>query len=1203
MLKDLVSVESGFQTSVNIAFDLNNDDKIRTFIPTESSIDIIEQIFLSTAVTSTQRARILIGAYGRGKSHIILVLLSLLYKKDRSLFTRLLSKIQEYNPDLYDYIDNYLSSESRILPIIVNGSGASLTQSFLNALQISLNNAGLNKIMPDTHFEAAVNCINNWKDNYPETYEKLKSRISIGIEKLILSLKEYDVTAYKEFEAIYPDLTSGSEFNPFLGFDVVELYEKIAIKLNEHGYCGIYVIYDEFSKYLESSISSATLSDIKLLQDFAEKCNRSGAVQMHLMLICHKDIANYIDSNLPKEKVDGWRGVSGRFLHMNLHNNYAQMYEIISTVIRKNPDEWESYCGQNEAVFDSLKDRYISNGLIADAQNADLCIKGCYPLHPVSTFILPRISEKIAQNERTLFTFLSAEEKNTLNEFIKANTSDFPLLTPEKIYDYFESLLRSEPYTSEIHQLYKLSSVILKKISENTLEQKIIKTITLIYAIEQFEKLAPTYDTIVNIFRDTELNEDIIGNALNNLIKNECLVYLKRSNGYLKLKESSGVDIPAEIEKTVETIKSKVKLSDILNSFNNDNYLYPNRYNDNYEMIRYFDFLFITGNEYINEKNWKARLDSTQADGIVFAIIPESLENLEIIEKSISKQEYGNSRLVFILPKVFRSIEETAYEIKAVQMLKIQAEDDDLLADEYGIYLDDLEEIIAGFISDYVRPEKNMASYYHQGNEYKLTRKAQLSSLLSQICELTYSRTPIINNESINKKELSTVAINSRAKIISGLLASELLPNLGLTGTGQDVSIMRSVLLRTGIINNIQEEPKINLAPEDKNLKYTLDIIKDFIENSTSDNEGEFYELYRMLTGPDYKIGLRLGVIPLLLSTVFHEYKSQLIIKRNGIEEKITANLINDINNNPKQFTVFCDKSDDNKNHFIISLEDLFAEYTSEKERSINRYAFLTQAMNRWYLDLPKYSKELQKDFNQETGTFEDLDKSAKKFIRDIKKAIINPRDYIYEGLAETFDSKPCSNELIEKIRTVKSIYDRALGSLVKSLCNTSKSLFTSAQEETFSRASKKWALSLKESTKTHLFSGNENQIIELFESGNDKDEPLIRAAGRLITSLKIEDWTETTKAFFIERLKTVVDTVNAFDKTEAQNGIGANSYKIVFVDNSGNEHERSFQKTEYSKRAKLLFNEVQTAVDEMGQSISDQEKRQVLVEILEKLC
>lgn len=40
--------------------------------------------------------------------------------------------------------------------------------------------------------------------------------------------------------------------------------------------------------------------------------------------------------------------------------------------------------------------------------------------------------------------------------------------------------------------------------------------------------------------------------------RKECIVYLKRSNNYLKLKESSGVDIPQEIAKKIESNGSVV---------------------------------------------------------------------------------------------------------------------------------------------------------------------------------------------------------------------------------------------------------------------------------------------------------------------------------------------------------------------------------------------------------------------------------------------------------------------------------------------------------------------------------------------------------------------------------------------------------------------------------------------------------------------
>ena len=41
-MRDMISVASGFQYSVNIGYDLGCDDKLRNFIPTKSALGIIE---------------------------------------------------------------------------------------------------------------------------------------------------------------------------------------------------------------------------------------------------------------------------------------------------------------------------------------------------------------------------------------------------------------------------------------------------------------------------------------------------------------------------------------------------------------------------------------------------------------------------------------------------------------------------------------------------------------------------------------------------------------------------------------------------------------------------------------------------------------------------------------------------------------------------------------------------------------------------------------------------------------------------------------------------------------------------------------------------------------------------------------------------------------------------------------------------------
>ena len=102
-MSKIISVASGFQYSVNIGYDLNNDDKLKNFIPTRSSLALMEDILLSTNPTSTERARVLIGAYGKGKSHIVLTILAMLMKRNPVLFEKANPKIDE-NPRLRQII-------------------------------------------------------------------------------------------------------------------------------------------------------------------------------------------------------------------------------------------------------------------------------------------------------------------------------------------------------------------------------------------------------------------------------------------------------------------------------------------------------------------------------------------------------------------------------------------------------------------------------------------------------------------------------------------------------------------------------------------------------------------------------------------------------------------------------------------------------------------------------------------------------------------------------------------------------------------------------------------------------------------------------------------------------------------------------------------------------------------------------------------
>ena len=79
----LVSSNDNFQSSVNLQFDLNRLNKINSYIPTQQSVIILKRYL--NAVYNTKynedNATVLIGPYGRGKSHLLLVLSAIISGK------------------------------------------------------------------------------------------------------------------------------------------------------------------------------------------------------------------------------------------------------------------------------------------------------------------------------------------------------------------------------------------------------------------------------------------------------------------------------------------------------------------------------------------------------------------------------------------------------------------------------------------------------------------------------------------------------------------------------------------------------------------------------------------------------------------------------------------------------------------------------------------------------------------------------------------------------------------------------------------------------------------------------------------------------------------------------------------------------------------------------------------------------------------
>ena len=413
-LKDMVVPNKDFQTSINIEFDFGSKEKIEGLIPTDSVCRYLERILGDVIAPSNRRAKLLVGAYGKGKSHVVLAALMAMWCKDPGAFQRITNAYRRRNSGFAETFDRFVQDGQRLLPVVISGSTSDLRHSLLFALRNALKLCDSTDLMPSTNYDGAIRVLDRWRRDYPSTLRRYEELTGSTYGTTVAKLRALETETYEEFVASYPSLTSGSTFDVLDGADVLSVYEQVLSGLAERGVSGLYVVYDEFSKYLETSIGRATVEDTRLLQDFAEACNRSGAEkQLHLLLISHKSISNYIDADLPKEKVDGWRGVSGRFEEIEMSDDENQSYELMSSAIIKDSTKWSRWRCDHEALLSRIEGRYVHNGLFA-GNMSDVVVRGCYPLHPLTAFLLPKLSEKVAQNERTLFTFLCAEGDKTM---------------------------------------------------------------------------------------------------------------------------------------------------------------------------------------------------------------------------------------------------------------------------------------------------------------------------------------------------------------------------------------------------------------------------------------------------------------------------------------------------------------------------------------------------------------------------------------------------------------------------------------------------------------------------------------------------------------------------------------------------------------------------------------------------------------------
>lgn len=1170
-LKDMVKINNRFEKSINLQLDLEDPSKLEYYIPTRASAKIIGDYLDEVKNFSGNRSTLLVGPYGKGKSHLILVLLAILSRPQDGKVKKLVERIAIVDPAAGTVANELMSEDRMMLPVIVNTSGGNLNQVFLRSLNQALARAGLSDIIPDNLFTEVKKTLSHWERDYAYTYQKfcnLLSSIGYTQEEFKEKISNYDEKALNYFRQIHPELTSGSEFNPVLEEEIIHVYRSVNRCICEKkGYRGIYIIFDEFSKYIEGHATDGFANDMKVLQDICELCNSSKEEQMHLICVAHKSIKAYANT-LQKEILNTFKGVEGRLKEVLFVVSSQNNYELIADVIHKE-DAFYEWIKVNKMFKAVLNESYHLPGFSTLFTKDDfnkIVGSGCYPLTPLAAMLLLNLSEKVAQNERTIFTFLANRTDKSLVKLIsRKKTTDF--IGADSIYDYFEPLFKEETQIG-IHNEWLKAEYALSKVNDSC-ASAIIKCLSVVRMVNKPDEI-PAKKKFLML--STGIYEVEFQKALD-MLCDEGLVVYKDKTGVYDFKNNVGIDVERTIADCMAQHFMKIDLCKILHSVMNHKYILPKKHNQSYCMTRYFSFLFMEDNTFISLPDTSYLYEEEFSDGKVLFIVPRADIGEEEIADHI--KELGDSCLLVIMPSDFVDITNKARYLSAISYLiedKGFVESNQVLLTE----LRNQEMDIKIEINEWINETYLKRDYvFRQGKRVPVGRRG-LNRTVSDVCDASYNETPIINHELINRHEISGQILKARNIIVDTILKKGDIDKF-VTGTSPESTIYRATLIHTA---------------NDSGLRQVKKEINGFISGCNG-QKVSFGGLIEKLT--NRPIGLRKEVLPIYFAECLMQLEDLPVIYLNDKEMELDSGILNNILKCPDSYFLFVEEENIQKNEYLREIEELFAEYMPQGQEMDwrQRPLRLSSAIQSWYRSLPQTSVTFSNE-DYEGQPLEDI-KAFRKLFTD---SYLNPRELIFEQIPNMCKAEGLERT-VEKVKRIKRDIDRHLH-LEKQVASLSlRETFGFEKDANLRQSLLSWYDSQGGGAKTSILNSRAHSLMAYIKNiqTNDEDEIIGRIA-KAVTDLFIEDWNDSMQAVFQKELQAVREEIEVVNE---QNYEGKNKLSFVLGDGTMKMCTYDFDLDNISTSAFYFKNTIEAALEE-NESMETNEKLGVLMNIIAKL-
>ncbi len=926
-----VKIDTHYTRSINLERDIESDDILKAYIPTSKALTVLEKITHTFSEQSMPRAWSLIGPYGSGKSSFAMFLTHLLEDQENQTCETAENLLTQHHPQLAKTLIEHTSGSSAYCTVVLTGSNESLSQRFVHAL--------------------AEGAQNYWAD-----------------------------------KDLKPDIISTLSRTAKTGATVSEirtLLDQLKQSVLESEGRGILIVIDELGKFLEYEARHQGANDIFLLQALAEYAYTGGQAHVLLVVLMHQAFEQY-SKGLTESLRNEWLKVQGRFESIPFLETAEQTLRVVAAAFKSqlNSTQKKHIQQHTRTLVDTLHQQNALPVSLAPDIASEILAR-CYPLHPVAALLLPVLCQKVAQNERTLFSYLGSQEHYGFQDGLKRLQQFGDWVLPWEIFEYF--ILNQPSMTSDhaTHRRWTEVLIALERLGDAAdNEIKLLKTIGLFNIIGAQGGFKASLEILHCCFP----NPDTVQPALNALQKKSIITFRKFSSEY-RIWEGSDFDLETELTQTKQQL-GRLPLADVLNKRQPLLPIVARRYSIETGSVRYFQPRYASP-----ESLFEIHADPQNPQLIFFLA-----DNQEAVKQFNTIAANTDALTLMALCDNIAPLNNALLEVIALE--KILTENPLIKSDP--VAQRELKDQLTAARQqenqclNQILEQPGQNRWMWQGQPLNIDNKKHLQHQLSHILHTVYAQAPIIKNELVNRNKTSAQANSARNKLVAALLQNAHRDDLGFETSKYppEKSIYRALFKETGIHREIQGVWQIAEPLQDNpyRLFYTWQAIDQFLQSHTTAQP--LTAIYTLLSQPPY--GIKQGLLPLLFMAYYLSKQRTLALYEEGsFCSHVTREHFEILLRRPELFSV------ESFEFFGIRAE-LFNQYL---EKLVGRTPEQSTL-----LDIVKPLARFIKDLPQFTQTTRDLDPKALA-VREAFSKTQSPVQLLFTELPEACGFKAYSDE------------------------------------------------------------------------------------------------------------------------------------------------------------------------------------------------